>query len=180
MDARLHDPTALAWIVVVAYAVGGLVAFGAAQSTSDARERAFWIGASALLLLLGINKQLDLQTLVLDLVRDSARAHGWYQSRRLVQGAFLLALGFGSIVAAAALLIWLVGAVPTIRAAAMGVLLLGTFIVLRAASFHHIDQWVRVDVAGLRSGWWLELIGTGLIASAAAVFRHRQSVGENT
>jgi uncharacterized membrane protein len=49
--------------------------------------------------------------------------------------------------------------------------MLFTFILLRAASFHHVDDWVTIDVRGLRSGWWLELVGVVVIALSALAYR---------
>ena len=61
------------------------------------------------------------------------------------------------------------------RTAAGGIALLFIFILLRAASFHHIDDWVTVDVRGLRSGWWLELVGIVVIAISALAHRSESS-----
>ena len=55
----------------------------------------------------------------------------------------------------------------------MGLAILLAFIFVRAASFHHIDYWVTVPIAGLRSGWWLELLGIAVISWAAATYRRR-------
>jgi len=46
--------------------------------------------------------------------------------------------------------------------------------VVRAGSFHHIDQWVTIDVAGLRSGWLLELAGILVIGVSAIAFGQRK------
>jgi hypothetical protein len=54
------------------------------------------------------------------------------------------------------------------KVAAMGLVILLAFIFVRAASFHHIDYWVTIPVAGLRSGWWLELLAIAVIGFAAA------------
>ena len=42
---------------------------------------------------LGVNKQLDLQTLFTQLARDLAMAQGWYEERRRYQVAFIIAIG---------------------------------------------------------------------------------------
>ena len=47
------------------------------------------------------------------------------------------------------------------------VCLLSAFIVVRAASFHHMDVWVTADVEGMRTGWWLEIAGIFVIAGSA-------------
>jgi hypothetical protein len=53
----------------------------------------------------------------------------------------------------------------------VGIAILLAFILLRAASFHHIDDWVTVDVRGLRGGWWLELAGIVVITLSALTYR---------
>jgi hypothetical protein len=167
----VHDQGPLAWFVVAAYLVSALLAFRAA-AISLGRERGFWSAAAVLLILLGINKQLDLQSDLTDLARAAAHSGGWYKWRRDVQGVFLLAMALGTI--AVAMLIWrlLRGVTVSARVAAMGLVILLAFIFLRAASFHHIDNWVTIPVAGMRSGWWLELLGIVVIGTAAA-FRAR-------
>lgn len=164
----MHDPTVFAWLVVVLYGAGVFLTFAAAQAAANSRDRAFWLCASAVLLLLGLNKQLDLQTVTLDVVRDSARAHGWYAQRRAAQALFLIVLGIALAALSVAMIVWLSGTGPMIRLAAVGILLLLIFIMLRAASFHHIDAWLRVDVSGLRRGWWLELAGIAFVGLSAA------------
>jgi hypothetical protein len=43
-----------------------------------------------MLFLLGVNKQLDLQTLLGDVGRSVSTAQGWYDKRRAVQAVFVL------------------------------------------------------------------------------------------
>lgn len=164
----MHDPTAFAWIIVLAYAGGALLCLAAARPAAG-RDRMFWCLTAASLLLLGLNKQLDLQMLALDAARDWARADGWYESRRLVQAAFFFGLAVGACLVAIALALWLRRSAAAVKLAAAGLLLLTAFVLVRAASVSHIDEWVTVTVAGLRSGWWLELAGIGLIAGAAII-----------
>ena len=57
------------------------------------------------------------------------------------------------------------------KAAAVGIGLLMVFIFMRAASFHHIDDWVTINIAGLRSGWWLELAGIAVMGLSALAYR---------
>ena len=49
-----------------------------------------WFGLSILLLVLGINKQLDLQTLLTALGREIAQENGLYESRREIQLIFVI------------------------------------------------------------------------------------------
>jgi uncharacterized membrane protein len=162
-----HDSSSLAWIVVAAYFCAALLTVLAARGAAGRREKLFWTGCAALLVLLGLNKQLDLQTAITEVGRSIARQEGWFEYRRLVQTVFVLVLGTGAAGALIILAIWLRSSGRAVRLAALGLVLLMAFILLRAASFHHMDAWVTRTIAGLRSGWWLELAGILVIGISA-------------
>ena len=71
------------------------------------------------------------------------------------------------------LFVWLRRAVAAVRVAAFGLVLLISFIVVRAASFHHMDEWVTYDIAGVRTGWWLEIAGILTIGLSALAYSRR-------
>jgi hypothetical protein len=169
----IHDQGALAWFIVLGYFVAGLLAFRA-RSAAAGRERSLWLGTGVAMILLGFNKQLDLQSDLTQIVRTVAHTEGWYSWRRDLQGLFLLGMAVGAAVFALLLWRWLRGASGSARTAAVGLVILLAFIFVRAASFHHIDYWVTVPIAGMRSGWWLELAGIAVIGAAAATCRSRQ------
>jgi hypothetical protein len=166
----VHDQGALAWFVVAGYLIAAFLAFRAASATAG-RERGFWLVTGIVMVLLGINKQLDLQNDLTDFGRAAAHAEGWYSWRRDVQGLFLLVMALGAAAIAALLWRWLRDSSLSVKVAAMGLVILLAFIFIRAASFHHIDYWVTIPVAGMRSGWWLELLGIAVISWAAATYR---------
>ncbi|HVZ33497.1 MAG TPA: hypothetical protein VG963_13790, partial [Polyangiaceae bacterium] len=107
-DGRWHpgigDPSVLGWLTVVAYFVAAVLAFRAlrvhlgrarrggasAQAGDELLLARFWGLVLAAMILLGINKQLDLQTLFTEIGRDLAHAQGWYETRRRYQVAFIL------------------------------------------------------------------------------------------
>jgi hypothetical protein len=169
----LHDPTPVAWIIVGAYLVGAIVCFLAGRLSDQKRDRIFWLGTGMFLALLGLNKQLDLQSLLTEAGRSIAQREGVYDARRLIQAVFILALAAGSILGVAMLTGWLRRSEASVKVAAFGVVLLFAFILMRAASFHHMDGWVTHRVAGMRSGWWLELAGIAVIGLSAMRYRHR-------
>lgn len=169
-----HDRSVTAWIIVALYFAAAAAAFWASRF-GRRRDRRFWVGTAVLLTLLGLNKELDLQTLLTDTARRLAHFEGWYEYRRLVQGAFLLLLAAALTVAIIALIRWLRRSVLPVKVAALGIALLFAFIVMRAGSFHHIDQWVTVNLAGLRRGWWLEIAGTAVIGLSAFAYRGKSS-----
>lgn len=79
-EIGIGDPTPLGWITVAAYAAAAVLAWrnvGAARRT--AVPHSFWIALTALMLALGINKQLDLQTWLSQAGRDLAIAQGWWE-----------------------------------------------------------------------------------------------------
>jgi hypothetical protein len=168
----INDRSTTAWVIVALYFIGAAAAFWASRSGRK-KDRRFWVCTAGLLALLGLNKELDLQTYLTDAGRMLAHSEGWYDYRRLVQGVFLLALAVALAISIVALVRWLRRSPLPVKAAALGIVLLFAFIVMRAGSFHHIDRWVTVSMAGLRRGWWLEIAGIAVIASSAIAYRMR-------
>jgi len=171
-----HDPTLSAWLITGAYFVGAGLAVVAARSSNDPRDRVFWFGCAALLVLLGFNKELDLQAYITIAGRTLARQEGWFGQRRLVQEIFIVLLCTTTVAVLAFLAVWLRRSGRAVKTAALGIVLLFTFVLWRAASFHHMDIWVTRNIAGMRSGWWLELAGIIVIGLSAAAFRRRDRV----
>lgn len=161
-----HDAGVMPWVAVAGYALATLLAIIAARKASG-RERLFWILAAAALVLLGINKQLDLQTQLTAWGRQMARDGGWYAGRRAVQklliaGGGVVALGGG------AWLLWLVREMRgPVWAALAGLFMLGMFVGLRAASFHHVDVVLGGQVLGQRLHVWIELAAIAMMIAAA-------------
>ena len=117
--------------------------------------------------MLCLNKQFDLQTLFTEVGREISRAGGWYERRRLIQLVFVVLV----IAGAAAFGIWFSRRYHTFflthRYLGLGLLFLLTFIVVRAVSFHHIDEFLHTDLLGFRANWILELGAISLIIFAA-------------
>jgi hypothetical protein len=177
---QIGDPSFMGWLTVAAYAAAAVLCFIAARRcpvAADAgetrRRRRMWLGIGVLMSFLCINKQLDLQSLFTDVGRVLATREGWYDQRRAVQRWFVIA------VAAAGAMTFVIMAwkIRSILRESI-VLLLGlssllTFIVIRAASFHHVDVLLGSELLGIRVNWILELTGIALIAlSAAKSTRH--------
>lgn len=139
-------------------------------------EATFWFVLAFLLLLLGINKQADLQSLITLHGRDLFQYVGLYQVRRMFQIVFI------ALVAILALLCVLFGLWVVRRRswpshlAAIGLGFQAAFIVIRAASFHHIDYLLGQRIANLKINLLLESIGLVLML-LAAVGRLRRTAG---
>ena len=122
----------------------------------------FWWATAAILILLGLNKQLDLQSWLTQEVRDVARAQGWYAARRRYQLEFVLALAVVGAFSTLTMAVLLRRVLHRIGVALLGLGVLVTFVVVRAASFHHVDALLHTGPWALN--WWAEFGGTALIA----------------
>jgi hypothetical protein len=178
----IGDPTFMGWFTVVAYFIAMLLSWRAAQTSPFERGgswlltgRKFWWGMTALLLCLGINKQLDLQTWFTLTGKAMAKSEGWYERRRIFQVLFIATIGFGGIVSVAGVLWILRNRLKEFGLAMVGIIFLGCFIVVRAASFHHVDQLLLAEIGGLRINWILEVGGILWVGLAAwfAIKRNR-------
>ena len=148
--AGIGDPTIVGWLTVFTYIVTIYCCTKQAiyfkHSTEDA---GFWYGLALFLLLLGINKQLDLQTLFTQTIKDNALAHGWYAHRRPVQIIFIMSLGLSFFIALTSLQLFLTNSWQRHRLAWLSIMLLCTFILMRASSFHHFDIFINHKILGL-------------------------------
>ena len=70
-------------------------------------ERRAWRFIAMLFLVLGINKQLDLQTALTEAGRILAHLQGSYEQRRFIHTAFIGLVAITCLLLAATLLIWL-------------------------------------------------------------------------
>jgi hypothetical protein len=160
--------TDLRWAVAAAYAAGAALAYLASR-TSPVRERRFWLTAGALLLMMGVAKQLQLQDDITALARTVLRAAGWYDRHEEAQKLFAAILAIALLGVSALLGSWLRGSTPSVKTAAGVLWLLVAFVLVRAASFHAMDEWVIRERLGLRLGWWIELAGIAAIGACALV-----------
>ena len=73
----IGDPTAIGWITVAGYVLAaGLAWRNVVAARRTAVPAGFWIALGALVVALGINKQLDLQTWFAQTGRDLSLAQG--------------------------------------------------------------------------------------------------------
>lgn len=173
----IGDPTFMGWFTVLAYAATAWLCFLARRKlTVTARHPGATVARSALklwtilfylLVALGVNKQLDLQSAFTEVGRIFALQGGWYERRRLVQMAFVALVAV--LGAGGSYLVYRL-ALRAGRYAQMGVagfVLLISFVVIRATSFHYVDQLINFRPLGIRINWVLELGGIAIIAVAA-------------
>jgi hypothetical protein len=154
-----------------------LVLFGGRKQVAGlpmlVRVRALWLGFALSLLCLGINKQLDLQTALTEVGRILARDEGWYVVHRQVQMVFIGGVLLVGVWLLRTVALLALGNVTQMRSVLAGMVFLACFVTIRAASFHHIDQLIGMNLAGLKVNWILELGGIGLVIHGAWTALHR-------
>lgn len=167
LSSLIGDPTFAGWVITGVYAVSAALCFVA--GTRERRRAAapdgfprFWFALGVALLVLSLNKQLDAQAVLTAAARELARAVGWYGHRRLLQDIFVAALAV-SFLFITSLVIWSAGRrLLRFPMACCGIALLISFIILRAAWFHHVT-WLPPAPSGLV----MEFGGATLIAAEA-------------
>jgi hypothetical protein len=168
---RIGDPTIGGWITVVLYLLAAVGCWISARELVlediASNERRAWWAISALFLALGINKQLDLQSALTETGRVLAHYQGWFEQRQLVQLAFIALVAIICLIAAIALLLWTRSAPTPARLALIGTSMVLGFVLIRAASFHHVDQFIGQRILGLRWNWILEMSGISLVLFAS-------------
>lgn len=167
---EIGDPTPMGWITVAFYFVTAILVLRKAIVLRKNRtDFKFWSVLAIFLFALGVNKQLDLQSFFTEVGRVIAKKNGWYEGRRSVQ--FLFVIIFGAAAFAVIVTVWLMlrkkwrlYLIPL-----TGFLVLVSFIVIRAASFHHFDVFLKRRFFGAKMNWILELGGTGILFYSSLV-----------
>jgi hypothetical protein len=164
----LGDNHLMGWVTVLVYLVAALASARTALALQgEARERRFWWIAFAILLFLAVNKQLDLQSLLTMIARCHASLAGWYDDRRAVQRVFILAVAGCGVAVVALLALLLRGILGRVWLALLGLGFVCAFVVIRAASFHHMDGLIGSTALGIKVNWLLELPGPLLVLVVA-------------
>lgn len=168
----ISDATSMGVIIFVCYFIGAAACLFRAWRSFQAPSLRrgpfrFWLFCGIALFLFGVNKQLDLHQLITQYGREWARAGGWYEDRRVVQSIFINCLAGAAAVFLFAL-IWALRGMPfRFYVALTGLILLGVYVLIRAASFHHVDHFLGLGTEGFRLAWLVELGGIVITATAA-------------
>jgi hypothetical protein len=146
--------------------------------STPARLRTLWLGCAIVMLALGVNKQLDLQTALGELGRAMAHDEGWYDVRRPVQVAFILVVLAGGIWGLRALFALAWGQARAVSGVLWGAVFLACFVAIRASSFHHVDELLGWSWGGVRLNAVLELGGIACVLAGALRWMRRHPVAD--
>jgi hypothetical protein len=184
---QLDNPTFLGWSVVAFYGLAAMACGRAAVLARAGRGLAaerghgvegagMWWALASALCFLGVNKQLNLQTLLIVTVRHVAAAGGWYSQRRAVQLAFSVVFGLGVCL----LLFWLESRHRDFfkqnPLAFQGALILGLFVAMRAATINHTNEFLGISLQDKKWAWVLEIGGSVLIGIGAVLPRRPSEI----
>jgi len=161
----IGDPTVTGWLTTAVFIATALLCCVYARCPEPLKgHRVFWWSLGVGLLVLGINKQLDLHVLLEAVGKEVARRTGWYSYRRIIQMWFMVGLATVSS-AFIAFIAWAVHGVWRQRWLAFcGIVLLVAFIVVRAGSIHHVCEMLKLQPPGF---WSLSALQGGGIACIA-------------
>lgn len=174
-ELGIGDPTILGWTTVVIYLVVAIrCVFKAIASRSLGGNYHYWLILSLFFLMLGINKQLDLQSWLTQTLKDISIEHGWYAQRRGLQIAFVVTIGFGMLLATFSLRLFLVNIWHRHKLLWVGMIMLCGFVLIRAASFHHVDIAIGSSVLGIKLNVILE-VSALLIILVGTYVKHQVS-----
>ena len=168
----IGDPTIGGWVTVILYILACLSCWrttGAVRLREQVvgQESQAWLAIAALFALLGVNKQLDLQSALTEIGRVLAYSEGWYGQRQTVQVAFILCVAVLCVVATLVLLFWARRSPFQTWLALIGSTVVLGFVLIRAASFHHIDRFIGGRILGFKWNWVLEVSGIAIVLLAS-------------
>jgi hypothetical protein len=180
MDSNMHNGshlTALGWTTFALYMIAALLSFRAAasvrsQSSAVRSQQSFetgrvWVWLGVILAALGLNKQLDLQTLLIGLGRQIAGAEDLSASHAGLHVLFFLAFALALAALFIAVRLRFSAAVGRfarrLPLTAVGCVLVCAYIVIRAASITRVDLMLGFDLERIPFLWLLEAGGLLLI-----------------
>lgn len=165
----IGDPSLVGWLTVAAYFLCAYKSLQVVKSSQRIfnppmqRQRLLWLAITGIMLFLGVNKQLDLQTFFTATARHLAWKQGWYEDRHLLQQIFIWTLGLAGLTSITALFLLYYKVLRLHAFAIVGLCALLVFIMIRASSFHNVDSFLGSRILGIKMNWLLELSGIALI-----------------
>jgi len=167
-----NDPYLASWGMVAIYLLVAVMALAVVRQAvfppeTRRRERIFWAIVASALMLMAINKQADLQTLLLATGRCLSQAQGWFEYRRLVQRIAVVVFALSAL-GVGAVCLW--GLRRTLRRTALpllGLFLMAGFVLTRAAVLFHVGERLKAILSEGWSGRMLEVSGPLVILAGA-------------
>ncbi|MFH1999468.1 MAG: hypothetical protein ABIK28_07290 [Planctomycetota bacterium] len=147
---RVGDPTGLGWLIFATYLVASAVCaytgwftkrkYSRYRGCRDLRSDSNWVWypLAVFLLLLGINKQLDLQTWLRWFGEKLSRYMGIYEQRREVEALFFIGFAVCGFVVLSLWIVRLKSRWKRYGPMLVGIFCLCLFVVVRTANINHV------------------------------------------
>ncbi len=187
---HIGDPTFLGWMTTAGYLLAALLSLlcagrvlNASSGRSGYLQSVPWLMLGSCLAVLGINKQLDLQTWAIAAARVIAVEQDWYAKRQIVQAWLVVgAIGVAVIIFIGSALIFRTQWRQALFLL-FGLLFILRFLIVRMASIFGValPRLSRFS-GGITINWMLELVGVALVLVAILyqlLFQRQQMVGED-
>jgi len=184
-----NDPTPIGWIITISYALGAVVSYQAYQHekrlsiAEPGRYRPkLWLAFSIALTAFALNKQLDLQILVTSVGRKVFFLIGLYARRRAFQAVFVVFVALAGLALAIGTAAYARRAGIRYLVPLLGLVYLICFVIIRAASFHHVDVLLGTRLTYMKVNAALELGGVALIGGSALhrIIANRRAAGSSS
>ena len=178
----IGDPSIFGWAIVAMYfltaALAVRVSFigGRVFDVPVSRQKYLWLAVAALMFLLGINKQLDLQSFFTASLKYLFIKYDWYADRRAFQVGFIYTIAVLGLVVMSCLIGFYYRVIKQHMLAIFGMCFIVAFVVIRASSFHHVDALLGVKIGSLNINRILEFMGICFITLNALWFMWRAKV----
>lgn len=160
----IGDPNFTGWFTVLTYSATAILSLLVFFRITDTKSRLFWLILSFSLLMLAINKQLDLQSAITVAGKCLAYAQGWYDNRRLVQGWFIFILVITALIMVLLAVSLLKNSLFNNGLALIGIAIVSLFVIIRATSIHNFDFFIGQSIFWLPNNFILENIGLFFIS----------------
>lgn len=161
---QIGDPNLTGWITVLIYIITALLSAAAWRRMACHQGRVFWASLVVFLLVMAINKQLDLQSALTAGGKCLANAQGWYGNRRVVQGTFIVALIAVNVMVLFLVILALRGNLYRNIVAILGLATVSIFVLVRAVSIHNFDHLIGRKNFGISNNFFFENLGLALIS----------------
>lgn len=172
----IGDPTIFGWVTVFCYFAAAHLSYKEYKQVKYNHllgEPRFWFSLAIVLIFLGFNKQLDLQTVFTYLVRQLSIQQGWYEERRYYQLIFIIGLAVSMLGLIYALRIFLARCWHLYKITWVGIILLCFFVLVRASSFHYFDSLIGEQLLGLKINVMMEI--GALIIIMFGIYVHKKT-----
>lgn len=168
----LSDFTVWSWVINIAYILTFIISIYFLRRIRNLKNKEFrflWICIAAILLLLGINKQLNFQTLLIIVGRSLANKHGWIENSRKIEMLFAAIFCLGIGIMGTLVLFRIRHILSKAWIEITGIALLLGFTVIRAGQIDHIGKAEKLQ-SMLIHIHAIEL--TGILIIVFAMFRY--------